>query len=170
MVPLIPLSSLQTAPAKHGTPAFDFLRIRAFWAISSRHLRAPRCSNLSRMVKKRDENVLVSLLSFPTRPPAQQKMKNSLDATFRFDFYPKIRAYTGTLFKGGYQTCTWSWIARPIPDLEFFVEFFRYATLVKVIERFHVVSVELQYNLALHVLNSVSVSMTFSSHRTQLYK
>ena len=96
MVPLIPLSSLQTAPAKHGTPAFDFLRIRAFWAISSRHLRAPRCSNLSRMVKKRDESVLVSLLSFPTRPPAQQKMKNSLDATFRFDFYPKIRAYTGT--------------------------------------------------------------------------
>ena len=56
------------------------------------------------------------------------------------------------------------------PDLEFFVEFFRYAALVKVIERFHVVSVELQYNLALHVLNSVSVSMTFSSHRTQLYK
>ena len=97
MVPLIPLSSLQTAPAKHGTPAFDFLRIRAFWAISSRHLRAPRCSNLSRMVKKRDESVLVSLLSFPTRPPAQQKMKNSLDATFRFDFYPKIRAYTGIL-------------------------------------------------------------------------
>ena len=54
--------------------------------------------------------------------------------------------------------------------LELFVEFFRYAALVKVIERFHVVSVELQYNLALHVLNSVSVSMTFSSHRTQLYK
>ena len=117
MVPLIPLSSLQTAPAKHGTPAFDFFRIRAFWAISSRHLRAPRCSNLSRTVKKRDKSVLVSLLSFPTRPPAQQKMKNSLDATFRFDFYPKIRVILPMISVSvsrelviHYLNFIWSWI------------------------------------------------------------